>query len=157
MNTVTGVSPPPCLKELIITSPCASLVLRLAVMIPASPPEDGFSGKGKGYVLRRRLCESAPFASPLLSQFSCLLPASAVCSQQEETALLLAAFQHLSPDSSAPAGQRSRTATTVSLLTSLQPRPVDIVVAHLCRSHGCQGKLGLANPCHYSHRKQITR
>lgn len=46
----------------------------LAATIPASPPEDGFSGKDEGYVLRARLCESAPFPSPLLSQLSC--PAS---------------------------------------------------------------------------------
>lgn len=76
------------LKEVILTPPCASLVMHLAVTIPASPPEDGFSGKDKGYVLRIRLCESAPFASPYSR--SCpalLLPASAICSQQEEKAL----------------------------------------------------------------------
>lgn len=42
-------------------------------------------------------------------------------------------------------------------LTSFQPRLVVTVMAYSCCSHHCQGKLGLANPCHYSCRKQITR
>lgn len=43
------------LEEVIITPPCASCLMHLAVMISASPPEDGSLGKDKGYFFKKAM------------------------------------------------------------------------------------------------------
>ena len=120
------------LKEVILTPPCASLVMHLAVIIPSPSPEDGFLEKDKGYVLRISLCESAAFSSPLLTiVLACFsLPVLSAVSRRKrlfswQLSNLYSLIAQLQPGN-APAQQQ-----LCHCLTSLQPTPVNTVVAHL--------------------------
>jgi len=74
-------------------------------------------GKGQGLCFKdKSVWVSSLFQPPAHNCPGLLLPTSVICSQQEEKALQLATLQSLFPDSSAPARQRSRTATAMSLL-----------------------------------------
>lgn len=146
------------LKEVIITPPCASLLMHLAAMVSASPLEDGFLGRDKGSLFKKKAVRVSTLCQPpaLAVALPCFsLPVLSAVSRKKrlfnwQLSKLYSLIAQLQPGN-APAQQQ-----LCHCLTSLQPRPIDIVSAHFCCSHGCQGKLGRANPCHYSCRKQIT-
>lgn len=125
-----------------------------AVMTP--PPKDRFSGWDKGSALRIRLCESAPLAPPALADVQpCFsLPVLSAVSMRKmlfnwQVSKLYSLKAQLQPGNT-PTQQQ-----LCHCLTSFQPRPVVKVMVHFGCSHHCQGKLGLANPCHYSCGKKI--
>lgn len=111
--------------------------------------------RGQGLCFKKKALWVSTLWQPLLWQMSG--PASS-CQCYLQSAWgkgsSLGRSPRLFPESSAPARQLSHTATTMSLL-DFQPRPVVTVTVHFCCSHlHCQGKLGLANPCHYCCRKK---